>query len=822
MRRRITFFVGIALAVVSAAALAVREPVMLPTGWAISPAQSQVRTVGTMPVGIALSADGASAIVMENGAGPAGARVLDAGTLVQERFIGDRATAAGPWREPRLRGAALGSRVGSAIFDAAGSGLWMVDGGEDRLIHADARTGALDGIVSLGGGAYPDEIASSPDGGELAVADDLAGAVSFVEVTSAAVRGTVAVGSHPKGLLWSRDGRTLYVTLWGGHEVAVVDTATLAVRTTIAVGFHPEAIVGSPDERYLYVANSDDDTLSAIDAASDSVVATVSVGLFDGIVAGVSPANLTLSQDGRRLYVVCPNANAVAVLAVDGASLELLGAIPTGWYPTAMVFDGSDRLLIVDGKGEGSRPNPGYRPLPLSKDVPADHNGYIATSLVGSVRAMTVPSDEALAAGLGVVRRNAGPILTAALGDASVLRDGPPSDDPGRAVVRADSPIHHVIYIIKENRTYDQVLGDLPAGDGDPSLTLFGARITPNQHAIVQRFGLFDRLFADAQVSADGHQWSTAAFANDYVNTMYPPVYGGRRSLYDFEDTAGPARPHNGYLWDAAARAGISYRIYGEFVTNGKTVGAPATSQVQNIAGHIDPRYRGWDIDYRDTERVNEWLREFHAYERSGDLPALEIVRLPNDHTSGTRAGAWTPIAMVADNDAALGRIVDAVSHSQYWKSTAIFSIEDDAQNGPDHVDDQRTTFYLASPYAARGVHHERYSTASVLRTIELILGLPPLSTYDAAALPLYAAFTPVADLRPYDVIAPKVDTRLRNGRDEYRALEASHLNWRNADAIPDALMNDLVWHAVRGARATPPPYGAFLGRWRSSREADE
>ena len=381
---------------------------------------------------------------------------------------------------------------------------------------------------------------------------------------------------------------------------------------------------------------------------------------------------------------------------------------------------------------------------------------------------------------------------------AEVLANMPvPVATPAQTVVRTHGPIAHVIYIIKENRTYDQVLGDLPMGDGDPNLAWFGKTITPNDHAIALRFGVFDRTFTDAQVSANGHNWSTAAFANDYLERFWPPNYGGRRKQYDFEDGATASAPGTGYIWDDADKHGVSLRDYGEFVTDPSNPGGLYTTHMAGLIGKIDGRFPGFDLKISDEVRVDEWQREFTEFEHNGNLPALIILRLPNDHTAGTYPGAFSPQAFVAQNDHALGRVVDIVSHSRYWGSTAIFAIEDDSQNGPDHVDDQRTTFYLASAYAAPGVHHAQYTTSSVLRTIELLLGLPPMTIYDALAPPMYDAFALQPDLRPYDVIAPQIDDMVKNVRTAYGAAQSERMDFRDADAVDPRVLNDILAHVA-------------------------
>src|SRR5207247_3067482 len=304
------------------------------------------------------------------------------------------------------------------------------------------------------------------------------------------------------------------------------------------------------------------------------------------------------------------------------------------------------------------------------------------------------------------------------------------------------SPIRHVIYVIKENRTYDQVFGDMPEGNGDPSLTLFGEEITPNHHALAREFVLLDNRYADAEVSADGHNWSMGAYATDYVEKTWPSNYARRRKKYDYEGQSPIAAPSAGHIWDACKRAGISYRSYGEWVETGATPNDPSIARVPALQGNIDPGYRGWDLDYSDVERAKRFLGELARFEREGSMPRMQIVRLGNDHTQGTRARTLTPRSYVAQNDLAWGMVMEGISRSKFWPSTAVFVIEDDAQNGPDHVDAHRTVALAISAYIRRKtVDSTMYSTTSMLRTMELILGLPPMIQYDAAATPLFNSF---------------------------------------------------------------------------------
>jgi YVTN family beta-propeller protein len=753
-----------AVVALGAAAYAAVDVVTLPTQWKIRPAGGPVATVGTLPIGLALSRDGSRLFELESGYRKPALRILDATTLKE------------------IKSVALSGAYGAPLRDASGDGVWVGAAGanEEQLVHIDTTAGSVDRAVSLPIPFFSAGLARDPRTGEIAAAGDLAHRVAIVGHDDRVVRAFDA-GRHPAAVLYAPDGRTLYVADRGSDLVeALAPSGTLRAR--IAVGLHPVALAS--DGKRLYVAVSDDDAVAVIDLATHRVLQRVRIPFARSDAVGTSPNALAL--DGDRLYVPCGAANAVAVFRTGPRGLTPLGAIPAGWYPTAIAVDHAHgALYIANGKGETSRANPQYSGR--------GDTGYIANNLVGSIRRLAIPGDAALARGLADVR-------------ALAQRENAPAS----AVVRAGGPIRHVIYIIKENRSYDQVLGDVAGADGDPSLLMYGEKVTPNQHALVKRFGVFDRFFEDAHVSADGHNWSTAAFANDYLEHMWPQVYGDRRPFYDFEDDADASVPHAGYLWDDAAKHGVSLRNYGEFVTAGSSGPTPVSAMNRTLNANTDRNFPTFDMSIEDMTRFAEWKREFDAYEAAHTLPALEILRLPRDHTSGTRAGAVTPAGMVADNDLAVGKLVEAVSHAPDWASTAIFVIEDDAQNGPDHVDEQRAPFYLASPYAAGRLQHAAYTQASVLRTIEILLGLPPMSAYDAGAMPLTAAFTATPNLAPFDALPAQVDLTAKNGSTAYRAADSARLDLAHADAADPAILNDILWHAARGARATPPPFGVF------------
>jgi hypothetical protein len=349
----------------------------------------------------------------------------------------------------------------------------------------------------------------------------------------------------------------------------------------------------------------------------------------------------------------------------------------------------------------------------------------------------------------------------------------------------------------------------MPEGNGDPSLCLFPERVTPNHHKLARDYVLLDNFYVESEVSADGHEWTMGAYATDFVEKTWPLSYGHNRHKkypYPAEGNFPIAMPAGGYLWDRAREAGVSYRSYGEFVSNGKTTNAPGTSRVAALRGHFDPWFRGFDMDYPDVLRAQRFISELNRFEREGEMPRLQIVRLPNDHTSGTTTNKPTPIAAVADNDLALGRLVEAVSRSKFWPQTAIFVVEDDAQNGPDHVDAHRTIAYAISPYVKRGsVDSTMYSTASMLRTMELILGLKPMSQFDAAAMPMFNSFQSKADLRPYKALPANVDLNARNPKTAWGSKLSEKMDFTKEDAADDLLLNEVIWRSVRGADSPMP-----------------
>jgi phospholipase C len=361
------------------------------------------------------------------------------------------------------------------------------------------------------------------------------------------------------------------------------------------------------------------------------------------------------------------------------------------------------------------------------------------------------------------------------------------------------SPIKYVFYVVKENRTYDQVLGDMPEGNGDTSLVLFGQRITPNQHKLAREFVLLDNFYVDGEVSADGHNWSLGANANDYLEKTWPTSYGGRGGSYAAEGNRAVANPKKGFIWDYCNRAGVSYRTYGEFADDYK-------ANIPVLENHFCPYFTGWDESVRDTTRFYQWKREFDSLLAVNAVPRFNSLRFINDHTQGQKIGKPTPFAHVADNDLAVGLFVEYLSKSPIWKETAIFIIEDDAQNGPDHVDAHRSPAYLAGGFVKRGfVDHTMYSTSSMLRTMELILGLPPMSQYDAAAEPMWRCFTATPNLTPFASVAANVNLDDRNEKVTASSRLSETFDFSKEDRIPDLVFSEVIWKAVKGEEALMP-----------------
>ena len=753
---------------------------LLPNGWKLSPAGT-ITPLGDLPLSLEISPDGRLAAVTNGGWGENSVQLLDAAT---------------------------GRVLDTCVVPAAWAGLaWAPDGrtlyasgGQHNRIHCFNIEGEKlrpDSAFVLGSKWPKQKIGVAGlavDGRRqvlYAVTHEDNSLYTFDLKTRKILR-ILRLPAEAYDALLSPDGARLYISLWGGHALAVYDVAQQQLLASIPVESHPNDLAITRDGRRLFVANANSNSVSVIDTRAGQVTETLNTALFPASPAGSTPNGLALSADDDQLFIANADNNCLAVFDVrDAATSRPLGFVHTGWYPTAVRVAGG-QLLVANGKGTASKANPNG-PNP-GRDVGEVGKGYIAGLLPGSLSRLPLPAAPALAAYSAQVYANT---------PFSKIREAAPEVPAGSPVPRRvgePSPIRHVFYIIKENRTYDQVLGDVSAGNGDASLCLFPEVVTPNHHALTREFVLLDNFYVDAEVSADGHNWSTAAYATDFVEKSWPSNYSGRGGEYDFEGSRGEvAEPKDGFLWDYCRRAGRSFRSYGEFVFKGK----PTTA---TIATSYCPTYAGFDLQVKDVDREKVWEQDFDRLVAANQLPDLSIIRLPNDHTYGARKGQLSPLSYAADNDLALGRLIEHLSHSPVWKESVVMIVEDDAQNGPDHIDAHRSTAYLVGPYIRRhAVVHTAYTTSGMLRTLELILGLPPMSQYDAAALPLWTCFTARPDFRPYVLHPATTPLDARNTAYNAPARRAEHFDMSREDAAPDLAFNENIWQAVRGEHSRMP-----------------
>ncbi|MGA2659023.1 MAG: beta-propeller fold lactonase family protein [Verrucomicrobiota bacterium] len=682
-------------------------------------------------------------------------------------------------REARQRGVPAGLALDSAGNRLCVANVWGHSISTVRMLPEPAVSDILLGTNVPGPWVAP--ALPGPD-------FDTAAATKRAE---AALLEADAKDSYPYACRFDEKRGRLYVSLWAQASVAVIDLKARRILARWPAQEHPCEMTLNRSGKLLFVANSSRNTVTVFDTAAGTALETISAALYPKAPPGSTPNSVALAPDEKTLFVANADNNAVAVFDVSrpGKSRSL-GFIPAGWYPTSVrVTPDGKHLLVSNGKGLTPKANP-LGPQPVSKSSGAQ---YIGSLFQGTLSIIDLPARKQFERQLRA--------LTAQTCRCSPLRSDAsvpvscPAGNPVPAQLGQPSPIKYCIYIIKENRTYDQVLGDLPQANGDPKLCLFPERVTPNLHQLARQFVLLDNFYVEAEVSADGHEWSMGAYATDFVKKMWPLSYGHDSSgkfPYPSEGNFPVAFPAGGYLWDRALAAGVTYRSYGEFVRNNGTTRMPA------LRGHFDPEYRGFDLDYPDVKRTARFIAELNRFEAQGDMPRLQILRLPNDHTHGATPGKLTPTALVADNDLALGQLVQAVSHSKFWPETALFIVEDDAQNGPDHVDAHRTTAYVVSPYTKRGaLDSTLYSTTSMLRTMELILGLSPMSQFDAAAAPMFNAFQSQPDLRPYQALPANADLQERNSPIAWGGQLP--MNFAREDAVDDLLLNEVVWRSVRG-----------------------
>jgi DNA-binding beta-propeller fold protein YncE len=751
-----------------------------------------------MPLAMTLSPDGRKALVLLNGYREQGVQVVDRQTGRIDQTLVQPAAFLG------------------IAFSPDGRTLYASGGNQDvvyRYAWRDDRGTLTDSLILAvkrgpSGTRYPGGVAPSPDGRLLYVAENLADSLAVVDLASMRVVQRLATERWPYGVVVAKDG-TVYVSSWGGSTVSVftpAESGPLAPTARIRVGRHPSAmLLGAGDSR-LFVASASTDRVAVIDTRQRRVLTEIFDSPPGGPGEGSTPSALALSGDGTRLMIAESDNNAIALVdltpvtsgvatATATGEDRIAGRVPTQWYPTAVVARG-DTLLVLTGKGRGTGPNPnGARPGRERADSAFDMRQYTLGQTAGTL----VTS---------LLARATGPDLAAL--SARVAR----ANLWGEAAPAAKlPPFEHVIYIVKENRTYDQLFGDLSQGDGDTSLVFFPRPVSPNHHALAERFGLFDRFLVNAEVSPDGHNWSMAAYTTDYTQKTVPSNYSRppRGRTYDWEgqnrnatppDDDDVAEPANGYLWNLVQRAGLSFRNYGEFVVPAGGRGQLPRGYAGNkpfLRSHTNPDFPAFDLDIPDQRRADVWLADLAAFVTRSEMPKLQIIRLPNDHTSGGKAGAPTPRAHVADNDLALGRIVEGLSKSPFWRSTLVAVVEDDAQNGSDHVDSHRSVLLLISAWNRPGVYHRFTNTTDVIATIEKALGLGSLSQFDHFGRPVTDLFAATPDLRPYAALTPSVDLTERNPSGTRDARESAALDLRLEDMADEALFNRILWRMVKG-----------------------
>ncbi len=778
------------LPMVASAQPGTTKKTLLPNGWSVSPAGRSL-PLGDLPLNMAVSASKKLMAVTNNGQSVQSIQLIDPAT---EKIL-DNVVVPKCWY--------------GLSFSANEKYLYASGGNDNWILQYTIRNRKLilSDSIKLGG-KWPEKI--SPAGIAL---DDAAqkmyvvtkenNALYIVNLVTRQVAFQLALGEPAYTCLLSPDKKELYISLWGGKKVLVFDVVLKKVVSEISVGENPNELLLNKSGRWLYVANAGDNAVSVIDVANRTVLEVLNAALYPGSISGSATNGLALSSDEKTLYVANADNNCLAVFDVARPGFSRSkGFIPTGWYPTNVKTIGK-KIFVSNGKGFSSFPNAkGPNPVNKTQQVNYQHGDYnkhesriqyIGGLMKGTLSMIDEPNTVKLSAYSKMVYQNT---------PYTKVKEMQAPGEKGNPIpmkVGSPSPIKYVFYIIKENRTYDQVLGDMPNGNGDTSLVLFGQKITPNQHKIAREFVLLDNFYVDGEVSADGHNWSTAASANDYLEKTWPTDYGGRGGSYDAEGNREIANPDRGFIWDYCKRAGISYRTYGEFADNYK-------ANIPVLQNHFCPYYTSWDESVRDTTRFYQWKREFDSLLAVNAVPRFNSLRFINDHTEGARLGRPTPFAHVADNDLAVGLFVEYLSQSPIWKETAIFIIEDDAQNGPDHVDAHRSTAYVISPYTKRNfVDHTMYSTSSMLRTMELILGLPPMSQYDAAATPMYRCFNAVSNPAPFKALPANVDLNEVNSQQTASAKLSETFDFSKEDRIPDLLFSTVIWKTVKGEHSEMP-----------------
>lgn len=761
-----------------------QKPLTLPNGWSLSPAGRSI-PLGDLPLNIAVSASKKLMAVTNNGQGKQSLQLID----VKSETVLDNISIPKSW---------VGLKFSSDekyLYASGGNDNWIL---QYAIVNNKLQ---LKDSIKLGD-KWPNKL--SPTGIDIDDARQLLYVVTkdnnslyIINLKTKSIEKQVKLTAEAYTCLLSPDKKLLYISCWGCNQLLIYDTENGNDPISIPVGDHPNDLCLNSNGHYLYVANANDNAVSVIDTKQGKVVETLVASLYPDAPPGSTTNGLALSADEKTLFIANADNNCLAVFDVSnpGASVSK-GFIPVGWYPTCVRVVGK-KIFVANGKGFSSFANP-KGPNPIKRRVKhaaddEDGGQYIGSLMKGTMSVIDMPTADQLSKYSQQVYKNT-PYTkekeTQSAGEAG---------NPIPQKIGNPSPIKYVFYIVKENRTYDQILGDVKAGNGDTSLVLFGKKVTPNQHKLAMDFVLLDNFYVDGEVSADGHNWSLGAYATDYLEKNWVTSYGGRGGGYDAEGTRLIANNKGGFIWDHCKKAGVSYRTYGEFADDYKP-------NIPVLKDHFCPYYTSWDQSVRDTTRVGQWKHEFDSLVANNALPRLNTLRLINDHTQGMGKNKPSPFAQVADNDLAVGMFLEYLSTSPVWKESVVFILEDDAQNGPDHVDAHRSPAYVAGPFVKRNfVDHTSYTTSGILRTIELILGIPPMSQYDAAALPLWRCFTSKADITAFHAVPAIIDLTEKNLAWNQLSERSAKFDFTKEDLVPDRELNDVLWKSVKGLNAVMP-----------------
>jgi YVTN family beta-propeller protein len=823
--------------------------ILVPNGQTLTPAGTHIE-INDRPLGMAVSRDGALlAVVTGSNFNPRALHLIDLQTHTLKQTV-----------------AITNSFVGIA-FNPTGDTLYVGGGPSNDVKIFTSTDGvfAAAGTIPISGGPQPSGLTLNADGTRLYVALNQTHEVAVIDTATRAIT-RVKVGTYPYTAVIAGDDKQVYISNWGGRipgpadftdgqnpvivdrrtgipvtgTVSVLDTASNTIVKHIDVGLHPTGMAIGPSGDRVYVTNANSDTVSVIDTATNTVVNTLRVGTAGSDqqpLLGGSPNAIAASPDGQTLFVANAAQNAIAVVDADAKGHDAVrGLIPTGWYPTAVAVSRSGGALFVgSGYGFGS-----IAPTPASRD------GRSFVDRVGVVSLLDVPNRGQLQRFTQQVQRNNGSLPPGddggddhGRGDAPGRHDDNGNghrDDPIPSRAGEASPIKHVFYIIKENRTYDQVLGDLPQGNGDPTLVEFGREVSPNHHALAEQFVLLDNYYGPGDQSALGHRWVLQSYPSDWVhkygngrNNQNPMLLGPTDAIYDHAKAAGlTVRAYGERGANTITPANATWTdIYNDWKSGTSKVDIAAQAIIVGLRDVYHPRYPAAESRVPDQYRADIFLKEFAEFEKNGNLPRLNLLLLYDDHTEGTSPGFPTPRAMVADNDLALGRIVEAISHSRYWKDSAIFVTEDDSQDGLDHVDGHRTVGLAISPFVTHGrVDSSFFSIVNVFRTIEQILGLSPVNQFDAAAGPMFSVFTSKPDLTPYNARPNQVpldemnpSLAALNGLQRQLARFSLTIDSSEPDSADADLLNRAIWHSVKGFD-TPYNYGRPIATARAPFES--